>query len=141
MNIDIEKIMDEIRQNIKERGYDKEPISFEEIEIPKPVKSNNEVYHADKFFQELGYLNQNAINTRDVPINSKNPITLFTKKIIRNFTRFLIHPLVDFQNAYNISNYKCMRQIWEYMTEMETYKLKIEILEKELDEIKQNHNV
>jgi len=36
-DINIEEIMEEIRQNIKERGYDREPLSFEEVEMPQAV--------------------------------------------------------------------------------------------------------
>ena len=53
-------------------------------------------------------------------------------------TRFIVAPLVDSQNAYNVSNVKCMNQISEFISEMEQYKTRIEQLEKELKELKKN---
>ena len=36
-DINVEEIMEQIRENIKERGYDKIPLSFEDIKISEPV--------------------------------------------------------------------------------------------------------
>lgn len=136
IDINIEEIMEEIRQNIKERGYDKEPLSFEEIEMPQAVLQQGEGYHADVFLSELDFMNHNCLNQFHVPVAGRNPFSIFVKKVIRKVTRFIVLPLVNFQNAYNVSNLRCMNQMKEYMAELEEYKVKIDKLEKELKEMK-----
>lgn len=136
-NINIEEIMKEIRQNIKDRGYDKVPVSFEEIEMKSSVLKIGTGYNSDEFINELEFLDGNCTTSFHVPIAGGNPIFVFIKKVIRKMTRFIVAPLVDFQNAYNVSNLKCMNQVSEYISEMEKYKSRIEQLEKELKEMKE----
>lgn len=135
--INIEEIMKEIRQNIKDRGYDKEPLSFEDVEISKAAIQSEGVYNAEEFLHEIDYLNHNWCNSYMVPISSSNPAVVFIKKVIRKLTNFIIFPIVNFQNAYNASNVKCMNQMKEYIAEMESYKNKIAQLEEELKQIRE----
>ena len=137
-NINIEEMMDEIRQNSKDRGYDKEPVSFEEIEIHSSILKIGTGYDSDEFMDELEFLDSNCTTSFHVPIAGGNPFSVFIKKVIRKMTRFIVAPLVDSQNAYNVSNVKCMNQISEFISEMEQYKTRIEQLEKELKELKKN---
>lgn len=134
--INIEEIMNEIRANIKERGYDKEPLSFEEVAVSKPVLQGDSEYDAEEFNREIEYLNYNWNNSFMIPIAGGNPIGVFIKKVIRKLTRFIVFPIVNFQNAYNASNVRCLKQIKEYMAEMEEYKVRIAKLEKEIEELK-----
>lgn len=135
-NINIEDIMTEIRQNIKDRGYDKEPLSFEEVEMSKPVLLSGGGYNAEELIHELEYMNHNWCNTFNVPISGGNPFSVFIRKVIRKCTRFIVFPIVNFQNAYNVSSIRCINQIKEYMAELETYKARVDQLEKELKDIK-----
>ncbi len=137
-DINIEEIMDEIRQNIKDRGYDKAPVSFEQIEIHSSVLKIGTGYDSDEFMNELEFLDSNCTTSFHVSIAGGNPFSVFIKKVIRKMTRFIVAPLVDSQNAYNVSNVKCMNQISEFISEMEQYKTRIEQLEKELKELKKN---
>ena len=139
--INIEEIMEEIRANIKERGYDKEPLSFEEIEVSKPVIQGNSGYNAEELMSELGYLNRNWNNSIHAPINSRNSLATFVKKVIRKCTRFIVFPIVNFQNAYNASNVRCINQIKEYMAELEQYKTRVEKLEKEIQRLMGDEDV
>lgn len=134
--INIEEIMKEIRQNIKDRGYDKEPLSFEEIVMSKPAIQSDGNYNAEDFMQELDYLNRNWCNLFPSPVNGRNPVAVMIKKIVRRLTNFIVFPLVNFQNAYNASNIRCLNQVKEYMAELEDYKTRIEQLEKEIEQIK-----
>lgn len=136
--INVEEIMEEIRQNIRERGYDKEPLSFEEVQVSKPAIVADGGYSADQFLYELGYINHNWNNNFQVPVTGRNLLAVFIKKVIRKLTRFIVFPIVNFQNSYNGSNVRCMNQIKEYMAEMDVYKQRIEQLEKEIEYIKNN---
>lgn len=137
--INVEEIMKEIRQNIRERGYDKEPLSFEEVQVSKPAIASDVGYSVDLFLYELGYLNHNWSNSFQAPVTGRNPLVVFIKRVVRKFTRFIIFPIVNFQNSYNGSNVRCLNQIKEYMAEMDVYKQRIEQLEKEIEYIK-NHS-
>lgn len=134
--INIEEIMKEIRQNIKDRGYEKDPVSFEEIEMKNSVLKIGTGYDSDEFINELEFMDSNCTTSFHVPIAGGNPVSVFIKKVIRKLTRFIVAPLVESQNAYNVSNLKCMNQVSEYISEMEKYKERIVQLEKELKEIK-----
>ena len=111
-------------------------MSFEEIEVSKPVIQGNSGYNAEELMNELGYLNRNWNNSIHAPINSRNSLATFVKRVIRKCTRFIVFPIVNFQNAYNASNVRCINQIKEYMAELEPYKTRVEKLEKEIEELK-----
>ena len=134
--INIEEIMKEIRQNIKERGYDKEPLSFEDVTISEPAVQEGAQFSMDEFLTELNYMNRGWNNSFNVPVEGGNPIAVFVKKMIRKCTRFIVFPIVNFQNAYNVSNVRCMNQVKEYVFLLEEYTKKIEQLEKEVEELK-----
>lgn len=136
--INIEEIMEEIRQNIKDRGYDKEPLSFESVQVSKPAVVAGDGYNADQFMHELEYMNHNWNNNFQVPVTGRNFLATFIKRLIRKCTRFIIFPIVNFQNSYNVSAVRCLNQIKEYMAEMDVYKQRIEQLEKEIEYIKNN---
>ena len=134
--INIEEIMKEIRQNIKERGYDKEPLSFEDVTISEPVIQGEGQFSMEEFVGELNYLNRNWNNSLNATIESSNPVVVFVKKVIRKCTRFIVFPIVNFQNAYNVSNVRCLNQLKEAIILQEEYSKKIEQLEKEIEELK-----
>lgn len=134
--INIEEIMNEIRQNIKERGYDKEPLSFEDVVISEPAVQSAGHFSMDEFITELNYLNRNWNNALNAPVESSNAVAVFVKKLIRKCTRFIVFPIVNFQNAYNVSNVRCINQLKEYVVLLEGYTKRIEQLEKEVEELK-----
>lgn len=136
--INIEEIMEEIRQNIKDRGYDKEPLSFEDVQVSSPAIAAGDGYNASRLMYELDYMNHNWNNNFQVPVTGRNFLVVFVKKAIRKFTRFIVFPIVNFQNSYNGSNVRCLNQIKEYMAEIDVYKQRIEQLEKEIEHIKNN---
>jgi len=138
-NINIEEIMEEIRENIRNRDYDKEPLSFEEIEMSEPASQNVNGYNPEEFQRELNYINRNWSIPLNVPIIASNPIAVAVKKIIRSLTRFIVFPLANFQNAYNVSLLRCMYHLKEYTIEMEVYKKKIEKMEQEIEELKKQN--
>ena len=134
--INVEEIMKEIRQNIKDRGYDKEPLSFEDVVISEPAVQEDVKFNIDEFFSQLNYMNRNWNNSLNASIESRNAVGVLVKKIIRKCTRFIVFPIVNFQNAYNVSNVRCINQIKEYILLLEEYRKKIEQLEREVENLK-----
>lgn len=134
--INIEEIMSEIRKNIRERGYDKEPLSFEDIVLSEPAVQGDNNFSMTEFLTELNYMNRNYNNSLNVPVESRSSIGVFVKKVIRKCTRFIVFPIVNFQNAFNVSNVRCINQLKAYITLLEDYTRRIEQLEKEVAELK-----
>lgn len=134
--INVEQIMAEIRNNIQERGYEQLPVEFEEIAIDKPAMQLGTAFDAEDFKQEVEYLNYNWNNPFQVPVSGGKRLAVFVKKMISKCTRFIVFPIVNYQNAYNASNARCMIQIKEYMAELDVYKAKVDALEKELQALK-----
>lgn len=132
--INVEEIMEQIRENIKERGYDKIPLSFEDIKISEPVMRGTVKYDPNSFNKEMSYLNNNWNNDWNIPVSGGGMRAKF-KKVVRKLTRFIVAPIVSFQNEYNASNVRLLMQMSGYITEMEAYKLRIEELEKQVAEL------
>ncbi|MBR3515266.1 MAG: hypothetical protein IKO10_02840 [Lachnospiraceae bacterium] len=134
--INVEEIMEQIRTNIRERGYDKIPLSFEDVPISQPLIAGEVEYDAMVLRQEVQYLNQNWNNNWNVPVSGGGLRAKF-KKLIRKLTRFIIAPIVAFQNEYNASNVRAIQQLAAYAKMMDEYKLRIEELEQQVKELKQ----
>lgn len=134
--INIEEIMQEIRENIKQRGYEQEILSFDDVKLSPSAIKPTSGFSADDLIQEVDYMNRNWCNAYAVPISSKNPVAVLIKKVMQKLTNFIVFPIVNFQNEYNASNVRCVNQMKEYIAEMEEYKAKIEKLEKELKQVK-----
>ena len=134
--INVEEIMEEIRTNIRERGYDKIPLSFEDIPLSRPAVAGDVVYDETVLRQELQYLNQNWNNNWNVAISGGGLRAKF-KKVIRKLARFLVAPIVAFQNEYNASNVRAVQQLVAYIETIEEYKARVEELEKQVAELKQ----
>ena len=134
--INIEEIMQEIRQNIKDRGYEEETLSFEDVKLSQSAIQASAGFSADDLMHEINYLNGNWCNNYAVPTAGRNPIMVIIKKVVQKLTNFIVFPIVNFQNAYNASNVRCVNQMREYIAEMEGYKARIEQLEKEVEYLK-----
>ena len=117
-DINVEEIMEQIRENIKERGYDKIPLSFEDIKISEPVIKGMVKYNPYLFNKEMTYLNNNWNNDWDIPI-SGGGIRAIIKKTVRKVSRFILIPIVSFQNEYNASNVRLMKQMGCRIDELE----------------------
>lgn len=135
-DINIEEIMEEIRQNIKERGYDKEPLSFDEIRNAGAV-SAEEAFHIDVLAQETEYLKCNWNNALQPPLAARNKLLRYIKTFIFRAIKPILFPIVNYQNAYNMSNARCMNQLKEYVFQLEQYKEQIELLQQQVQELKE----
>lgn len=94
----IESVMEEIRNEIKEKGLKADILSFKEV---ANVSSASE----GKFTVEG--LNASLANMGDsysIPESRPligNPIVVFIKRVIRKLTRFYIKPIVEAQTEFN----------------------------------------
>ena len=137
--LNIESILCEIRRKIKEKGFTKDMLSFEDnfddtylSLIPK----YNDVVDIE---QQLEIL----CNSWDVQPNKPlygNRLIVFFKKIIRKLIRFFVLPIVNEQNTINYSVFRILEKNCEMKMEIENLHDRITQLEGEVKRFPVNYN-
>lgn len=127
-NVDIDKIMSEIRQKIKDEGLTSSMLSFEEIPLDKPSSELDIDYNPYILKQSAELLcSQNQL-TPNKPIEG-NPLVRLMKKVIRKLTQFYVLPIVMEQNILNFHNANAVSQLYCFARETEKLSEKISELE------------
>lgn len=142
--IDIEKIIAEIREDIKKKGYKESDLSFNDIAINEPAENTVQATEHDELKKTLYYLNTNWCHDISMPVNSSNKLARFVKKFIRKFVRFLFYPVLTLQNNINaniVNSLNVLVERSEAYKNQENEKVedlmkKIEVLEREIAAIK-----
>lgn len=109
MEINIEKIMDEIRADIKAKGYTNDMLSFNEVSSIKVVDGS---FSREEYDTALNYLN-NSYNVVSIRPLTGNPLFVFIKRIIRKLAKFYVEPIVASQNEYNAFNVRVLNALSE----------------------------
>lgn len=130
--INIEQIMEEIRNEIREKGYQENALSFEDI----PIENANKSVPVEKLaVSDLNAINEllQTVNQR-VRVDFYKPITDggikgLVKRVIRKMMKPLLFPLCVEQEAYNVGNIQLWVAMCQYMQKQEQ---KINQLETEL---------
>lgn len=91
--INIEEIMAEIKQSIKEQGLTADMLSFEDVPYKKNAQSGSASEALD--YVSTHYYIQPYKELRG------NPVKVFIKKVIRKLTKFYVEPVVFEQNEFN----------------------------------------
>ncbi len=112
VNIDVEKILEEIRIEIKNNGYKASDLNFDDIKLP--------------------------INVTDIPWNLKiyapipgHGFKHFIKRIVRKIVRPVFDQQFKTQQSFNDNVIKVLNELSEIIDEQQG---KIEILERNLKE-------
>ena len=104
-DVDIEKIMQEIRQEIDENGYDEKLIRFEDVSTVG--LSDIESFDMAQFEQVAVELPNQALVQTYWQLTSHRPVIgkllVFMRKVIRKMVSFYIEPIVEQQNAFNVT--------------------------------------
>ncbi|MCC8050008.1 MAG: hypothetical protein LIO99_13600 [Clostridiales bacterium] len=127
--VNIEAILEEIRTEIKDKGYKKADLSFDDIAIQKPVEESP----VDVLAQEMGYLNENYLHDTSIPFEAGNIVSKVMKKCIRKMVRFMFWPVLSFQNRFNASTVASLNIFVARMEQMDRRLDKIEELQKQID--------
>jgi hypothetical protein len=122
-DINVEQIMQEIREEIKEKGYKPSDLSFTDIAV-KEVHVE-ETYNAQQLQEALQAAKTFVRVDYYKPIDGKGPKAI-TKKMIRKMLKPLLFPLCQEQEQYNVNAVQTMNQMYQYMLLQEK---KIEELE------------
>ena len=133
--INVEEIMNEIREDIRQKGYTSDMLSFKDIECPIAYDYQ---YDNKEFLSILAGINanNNVAWYRDL---HQGGIKGRIKKVIRKLIAFIIAPMSDEQNLFNVQVTQGFNQLCGYIeaqtAEIELYKKKVMLLEQKMQEL------
>lgn len=122
--IDVQEIMEQIRAEIKEKGYKKSDLSFQDIPVSTDVNEIIRQEYSPQEFQNLLHQMNCSTNThfyRPVGGGLKG----FVKKVVRKFLAPIVLPVCEEQELFNSLMVQTMNQMQLY----------IELQEKRIDEL------
>lgn len=142
-NINIEKIMQEIREEITEKGYTNDMLSFNDIILDSSdlsvskfdkVRFNEDLYSLNHFWDVKAY--------RPIVDNGslKSKVITFIRKVIRKSVKFYVEPITAEQNAFNAVTVRLFNMMECYISENKKNAellATIENLKKEIEELKE----
>jgi hypothetical protein len=148
--VNVEKIMEEIRREIKEKGLSNDLLSFEDIPVPDKISTLTD---AIGVFDRQNFLNSNKVLNNSYRVSLWQPLygnrlKLFIKKILRQLIRPITQPVIEEQTAFNSAVMRNLNEIRNYILNdddgvrsgdqryIELLK-RLEKLEKENSELKQ----
>ena len=121
-SVDVEAIMAEIREKIKERGYTQEMLSFDEAmadaDIQNGVSGEKLIYSEGELDQFIHF----ASAAHNIPYYEPmqgNKVKVFIKRVMRKLMAFQILPLRERQNHFNYYTIQCIRLMDARIGELE----------------------
>lgn len=124
--INIEEIMNQIREEIKEKGYTNDMLSFHDTLVAEDGTASG--FDKVQLNQEILTANQIWNNPAYRPLGCGG-IKAFFKKAIRKCTKFYVEPIVNDQNTFNAVIVRSLNQISAYMDMNTAISDKIDTLE------------
>ena len=135
MEVNIESVMNEIRAEIKEKGYTSDMLSFKEVVsvLPSSFEAGSAV---EDLRGEIVYINDSYVIAESVPVTG-NIFVRFIKKILRKLLRFYVKPIVMSQNEFNGLCVRAFNDINAYVdetskTDITEFENKLNVLELKL---------
>lgn len=141
-NINIEKIMQEIREEIAEKGYTNDMLSFNDVILDgsdltaskfDKVRFNEELYSLNHYWDVKTYRSVECGNTL------KAKLITFIRKVIRKCIKFYVEPITEDQNTFNAVAVKLFNLVECYISESkknEELQETVENLKQEIEELK-----
>lgn len=125
IKIDVEAIMADIRDRIKERGYEKTDLKFADIEIQSKegLELLGEAFQIDNLSQWIVRMDETKNVACWRPLGG-NKIKVFFKKLIRKCVKFYVEPIVEEQNRYNHYTVCAMAQVFSKLAENQDERIK-----------------
>lgn len=134
-NIDVEMIMQEIRDSIRAEGMSSDEPSFDDI----PVTSNaicslldaENHPNMDQFMNSLGFINNNYTLEYYSDLGSGR-VKVFIKRAIRKVLKFLLLPIITQQTHVNAHIVRCLNNA-RYVVQKEAQGVNGELLQAQRD--------
>lgn len=129
-SIDIEQIMAEIREKIKERGYTEDDLKFKETF--DAAKASTELFSPGVLRRVVDETNANChIDYYELPVGKG--VERFVKKVVRKMVAFLGVNIVTEINRFNSSATQSINQLVAFTKQ---YEKDMEEKDKEIEELK-----
>lgn len=134
--IDVKKIMEEIRNEIREKGYSPDELSFKDVSIPEVCPENNE---NNALGLTAGIMEAAACQRVDLyyPL-SGNALKKIIKKVLRKLIGLVLVPVTLEQDRYNAIMVRNMQivqnHIEDQQREIEALKRQVNELEAQIEE-------
>lgn len=103
--INIEEIMAEIKQSIKDQGLTADMLSFEDVPYRKNAQSGSAS-------EALDYISTHYYIQPYKELKG-NPVKVFIKKVLRKLVKFYVEPVVFEQNDFNANAVTVMKSLTE----------------------------
>lgn len=121
--ISVEKIMEDIRNDIKASGRDKIPLSFNDTGSTAS-NSNSALSYISTHYEIEAY-----------EYLTGNKLKVFVKKVIRKLNSFFYLPVVRQQNTLNYYYYKVIEATYDTNKENQALKKRIDALEDRISKL------
>lgn len=136
--INVEEIMSEIREQIKERGYTEKELKFADLRDDL-MAGSDDFYSYEHFKGTVDQMDNKRVVQWWNPITG-NPVLVFFKRFIRKCVTFIIDPIVIRQNDFNNYTASALTQVSAKFEQEQDYNLeemqnKIEKLEARIAEL------
>lgn len=149
MKNEYKEAMKNVRKTINSRNYSDTIVSFNEIPIPETYENTGwqltaQPYHEDELIKSVININKcNKIEYyKEITGNGSifDGIIIIIKRLIRKAVHFLIKPLIDDQNMFNLNTSVSVAELTKYAIESQKkndyYENEILYLKKEIQRMK-----
>jgi len=127
--INIEQIMEEIRQEIRDKGYINDLFSFDDV-----IESAAENKTLEDYYDILNNIwNVQAYRVLPAGGGILGKFKVFVKKVLRKSIKFYIEPIVEDQDEFNANTVHILNLINSYM---DINNKKMEMLKEEIENLK-----
>lgn len=116
--INTEEIMEQIKQNVKERGYSDLDLTLDDVTAGSYDKYEKPEFSHDELSNEVYYADSSKCVDYLQPMDGSG-FKLAIKKVIRKFCKPAVAPLVESQNLFNGATARALAQMDAYITEQE----------------------
>lgn len=116
VKIDIEEIMQEIRDNIEKRGYSDEILSFRDVSSEMMGEDDGEPFCMSDLKNYIYEANCNCDVPYYAPI-TESSVKKLIKKVMRKLMSFQIVPMSVQQNAFNVAVARSLASVQKYIME------------------------
>lgn len=120
MSVNIEKIMQEIRDEIKEKGYTYDMLSFNEVDAPLCI--DNKTASIEGTEKSLVYMD-NASSVLAYRPLAGSKLAILVKKVIRKLTKFYVEPIVESQNEFNKATVESVSSVFHLIKQQSSDKI------------------
>ena len=134
MEVNIEQIMDEIRTQIREKGLKNDIPSMEELSDTRKIMDGWGCFSRRQFAQDWEHMNNMRIEYyRGLDSSNRyvRRLVVGFKRVIRKVNCFLVKPIVDDINYYQVLVTRGFGHVGSYIKENEALKGRVKKLEED----------